>query len=322
MDTTTFHAPDAGASKNHSRRRRHSRLFTTGALITGALVGASGLAAVRAAGSGGEPSVVVPLSPERILDTRAGIGRLAPGPVGPDQTITLQVAGVGSIPPAATGVVLNITATDATEASYVTAWPTGDAQSTTSILNFRAGADIANMITATLGDSGAINLYNYTGTVHLVGDVAGYLLPTAGTGTALQGPPGPAGAQGVPGPQGPGAIVVNGILQEGSGTQSLGTIDAFTISATCSSVFHDANFVITPTAGVLSFHGFRSGQNPTEVLRDDGVNDFSAYTAAHSSTSGLLWLSSTGSFFAVDIEMTWSNGTCFFWAQFTPGKPI
>lgn len=144
-------------------------------------------------------SSVVPVDPVRILDTRQGLGGVT-GPVGPNQTITIDVAGTAPVPPDATGVILNITASEATAASYVSAWPTGTPQPNSSVLNFTAGEDIANMVTATLGADGGLHLFNSAGSVHLVADVAGYLL----AGDA-QGTPGPAGPQGPQGPAGPAA---------------------------------------------------------------------------------------------------------------------
>ncbi|MBW3576111.1 MAG: thrombospondin type 3 repeat-containing protein, partial [Actinobacteria bacterium] len=66
-----------------------------------------------------------PLSPTRILDTRVGNG--APtAKVGPSRTLGLQVTGRGGVP--ATGVsavVMNVTVTEPTASSYLTAWPAG-----------------------------------------------------------------------------------------------------------------------------------------------------------------------------------------------------
>jgi hypothetical protein len=47
--------------------------------------------------------------PTRILDTRTGLGTSAPGPIGPDSFITLQVAGVGDVPANATAAAVTVT---------------------------------------------------------------------------------------------------------------------------------------------------------------------------------------------------------------------
>ena len=127
------------------------------------------------------PSSVVTVDPARILDTRSALGVPGTTPVGPASSITLQVSGVGGVPANATGVVLNLTGTDATSNTFITATPTGTPRSTTSVLNVSPGVDIANTITIALGTNGQIDLFNNAGTVDLVADVTGFLLPDTGT---------------------------------------------------------------------------------------------------------------------------------------------
>lgn len=187
-----------------SARRRWAAV---GAAIT--LVAVLGGAGARSQGKSPNlpAAVVVPVSPYRILDTRNGIGAPA-APVGAEATITLQVGGVGPVPLDATGVVINLTGTQADTATYVTAYPSGGERQTTSVLNVTPGQDIPNMITATLGEGGRLDLYNFAGSLHLVADVAGYLLPagegpTTGGSIGPAGPAGPVGPVGAIGPAGP-----------------------------------------------------------------------------------------------------------------------
>jgi hypothetical protein len=114
------------------------------------------------------------------------------------------------VPADATGVVLNVTSNSATEPSYITAWPTGTERPEASVLNVTPGIDLPNMITAQLGDDGRLSLYNHTGSVHLIADVAGYLLPVG----AVSGPTGPVGPQGPAGPSGFAGVhvVLNGYI--------------------------------------------------------------------------------------------------------------
>ncbi|MEA2825963.1 MAG: hypothetical protein QOG43_402, partial [Actinomycetota bacterium] len=72
----------------------------------------------------GQPLHAV-VSPSRILDTRFGNG--APvAKVGSGATLALQVTGRGGLPASGvTAVVLNVTATDATQGGFVTAYPAG-----------------------------------------------------------------------------------------------------------------------------------------------------------------------------------------------------
>ncbi|WP_031152729.1 hypothetical protein [Streptomyces erythrochromogenes] len=70
------------------------------------------------------------------MDTRTGTGVPA-APVGTGGVVTLPVAGVDGIP--ATGVkavVLNVTATNPTQPSFVSVYPSGTTRSSASNLNF------------------------------------------------------------------------------------------------------------------------------------------------------------------------------------------
>jgi len=120
--------------------------------------------------------------PARILDTRT-----AQGPVGPGGVLRLKVAGVGGVP--ATGaqaVVMNITATNATAASYVTVYPEGSARPTASNLNFVGGQTKPNLVEVKLGIDGTVDFYNAFGSVDLIADMQGWVT-AAGTPTRTDG---------------------------------------------------------------------------------------------------------------------------------------
>jgi hypothetical protein len=123
------------------------------------------------------PSTIVSVDPARILDTREPIGVPVAASVGPDSSITVQVAGVGGVPENATGVVLTLTAAEGTADTFITATPTGQPRATTSVLNPGVSKAIANTITIGLGSDGRIDLYNKFGNVHLIADVTAYLVP-------------------------------------------------------------------------------------------------------------------------------------------------
>ena len=128
------------------------------------------------------------LSPARVLDTRSGLGGRTPGS---RQSIDVQVTGRGGVP--ATGVsavMVNLTATAGTSATYVSAYPTGTITPSTSNLNVAPHQTIANTAIVAVGAGGRISLSNYAGTQPLVADVVGYV--TDGTGTT--GPAGTTGA--------------------------------------------------------------------------------------------------------------------------------
>lgn len=183
---------------DRARPTRRTKLMAT---TVGLLLAAGGIGFEQAGASTSATavaSVTVPVTPFRILDTRLGIGTGGvTSAVAAGQSVSLQVAGVGTVPADATGVVLNITSNAATDPGYVTVWPTGQPRPEASVLNLAPGQDLPNMITAALGEGGRIDLYNFVGSVHLIADVAAYLLPAgSGGGSGPQGPQGPAGPRG------------------------------------------------------------------------------------------------------------------------------
>ena len=114
------------------------------------------------------------IEPSRILDTRTSIGGHL-GKLGHRDTMRLQVAGTGGVPASGvTAVTLNVTVTKPSNESYLTAWPTGARRPTASNLNFVPGQTVPNLVTVKVGGDGAINLYNHSGSTHVVVDVAGY----------------------------------------------------------------------------------------------------------------------------------------------------
>ena len=128
-------------------------------------------------GSVTAPGGFVPVGPTRILDTRTGTGARH-ATVGARHSVNLQVTGVGGIPTSnVSAVVLNTTVTNPTRSGYLTVYPTGHTRPTTSNLNFTAGQTIPNLVTVPVGAGGKITLYNgTTGTLNLIGDIAGYYI--------------------------------------------------------------------------------------------------------------------------------------------------
>jgi hypothetical protein len=75
-------------------------------------------------------------------------------------------------------VVLNVTATEATAAGFVTVWPEG-AQPLASSLNVdEVGQTRPNLVTVPVGSDGAVRLFTQSG-AHLLADVVGYYQPAA-----------------------------------------------------------------------------------------------------------------------------------------------
>jgi hypothetical protein len=115
-----------------------------------------------------------PIVPTRLLDTRDPTSAIK-APVGQGQAISVLVAGMANVPSAGAGaVVLNVTATNPTSASFLTVYPTGPAQPVASNLNFVAGQTMPNRVIVKLGSGGSVNFYNAFGSVDVVADVAGW----------------------------------------------------------------------------------------------------------------------------------------------------
>ena len=72
--------------------------------------------------------------------------------------------------------MLNVTATAATEETYVTVYPEGVRRPDASSLNVGQGATIANLVIAKVGSNGKVRLYNDAGGVELIADVTGYFI--------------------------------------------------------------------------------------------------------------------------------------------------
>lgn len=119
----------------------------------------------------------VPVVPARVMDTRAGLGGIV---LGPQETRRLQVVGVGGVPAfGVDAVAANITVTDPTSAGFVTAWPSGRRRPLASSLNFVPGQTVPNAAIIGVGPGGTIELYNSSGSSHLVVDITGWFASTA-----------------------------------------------------------------------------------------------------------------------------------------------
>ena len=131
----------------------------------------------------------VSLPPQRILDSRFGVG--LSGAWTPFQGRDLQVLGKGGVPASGvSAVVLNVTAVDPTASGHAVVFPTGVSPApTASNLNFTPGVAVPNLVVVKVGAGGKVRIVNQApGTTHYLADVAGYF--------ATEGaPPGPSGAR-------------------------------------------------------------------------------------------------------------------------------
>jgi hypothetical protein len=124
------------------------------------------------------------LTPARILDTRPNGPQVGPynSPFGPGTTRNVKVTDTGGVPANADAVVLNVTVTNTTQASFLSIWPTGQPQPLVSSLNWAAGQTIPNAVTVKVGTGGNISVFNPSGSVHVIVDVVGYYDTNTGSG--------------------------------------------------------------------------------------------------------------------------------------------
>jgi LPXTG-site transpeptidase (sortase) family protein len=118
----------------------------------------------------------VPISPERLLDTR-GNGVLNPLGNGvrplPGWTVEMPVIGRAAIPAGASAVAMNTTLVDAGRPGYITVYPAGVPLPNASNVNaMRRGHTIANHVVVPITSRGAA-LFSFGGG-HMLADVSGY----------------------------------------------------------------------------------------------------------------------------------------------------
>jgi hypothetical protein len=168
-------------------------------LVSGGLLTAS-------AASSPKVSSLVPITPCRLFDTRAGSDNVGPRswPLAGGETHVVPVWGTYgncTIPIGATGVSLGVTVVNPTAPSFLTVYPADEPRPLASNLNWVAGqAPTPNAVTATLASDGRLAFYNLAGSVDVLVDIMGYyeFSPTGGP----PGPPGPPGPKGDTGAQG------------------------------------------------------------------------------------------------------------------------
>jgi len=123
----------------------------------------------------GTGSLYQPFPARRVLDTRDGTGVGAPNQDG-SRPLNLT----GAVPAEATAVTFNLTATNVTTSTYVTAWPHGGARPVVSNLNLVPGDTRANLVTVALGADRTVDLFTQQGTADLIADLAGFYVPGEG----------------------------------------------------------------------------------------------------------------------------------------------
>jgi len=152
-----------------------------GAGTANAVVDLEGYYAAPGSGTTGQ---YVPVVPARITDTRAGSGQANAGiTLGQGSTLDVQVTGAGGIPATGvTAVVMNVTATNTSTASFFTVYPKGAGLPLASNLNWTRGVTVPNRVIVPVGTGGKVSFYNGVGLADLIVDVNGYFTDGTGSG--------------------------------------------------------------------------------------------------------------------------------------------
>jgi len=142
----------------------------------------SGEVAPDVAGSG-----FTSLVPVRVLDSRGALGGWASTPLGTTSR-SIKVTGASTaIPDTAVAVVMNVTVTQGSVGSFLTAYPAGTTKPNASNLNFGPNETIPNLVTVRIGTGGNVAFANNVGTVHVIADVVGYYAAAGSTGDSFFG---------------------------------------------------------------------------------------------------------------------------------------
>lgn len=107
-------------------------------------------------------------TPSRLVDTRLT------RPLGGSRVLNVPLRGVqNGVPDSARVAILNVTALRSTQQSFLTVYP-GSTRPNASNVNFAPGATVPNLVIATIGTDGSINIFNSTGSVDILVDVLGW----------------------------------------------------------------------------------------------------------------------------------------------------
>jgi hypothetical protein len=119
-----------------------------------------------------------PITPARLLDTRAGgatidgnysgVGALEAGQEG-----ELPIAGRGGVPDGVVATAINVTVSGASAPGFITVWPCDGDRPASSNVNYGPGTTTANLVMPGLSGSGSVCFYSLSRT-DLIVDVSGY----------------------------------------------------------------------------------------------------------------------------------------------------
>ncbi len=202
-------------------------------------------------GTAALPPTFHPVAPARLLDTRVPLGVGVVAPVAGGTSIDVRVTGRGGVPSAGvSAVVLNVTAVQATADTHLTVHPTGSDRPFASNLNLAATQTRPNLVVAQVGGGGRVTLFNNSGAVHLVADVAGWFDEGAATATGTRFVP-VAPTRLLDTREGPGTTLgAGGVLvldADDACAQPAGTVQAVVLNVTGVAASADTHLTVWPT---------------------------------------------------------------------------
>jgi hypothetical protein len=124
------------------------------------------------------PPKLTAIDPARLLETRSGLSTIdglfnAIGVRGAGSVTELQITGRVGVPSDASAVVLNVTATNAQAAGFITVFPCGTTRPTVSNLNTTAGGTVPNAVVTKIGTGGKVCIFTSSAT-DIIADINGY----------------------------------------------------------------------------------------------------------------------------------------------------
>ena len=171
------HSIGSGGGERRGQRLRWSAIGAVAMVVCG-VVGLGG--STSATVGSGERTVFVPITPCRLLDTRAGSDNVGQrqAPIRNNETFVTAVRGANgncNLPPGAVGVSMNVTAVDPSASSFLVVYPSDGVRGPGSNLNWTARqAPVPNAVTTKLSSDGKVAFYNLSGNVDIIADVNGY----------------------------------------------------------------------------------------------------------------------------------------------------
>ncbi|MFB7466542.1 hypothetical protein ACFCZ1_24130 [Streptomyces sp. NPDC056224] len=175
-DDQTSSTPAYPTAQTLDHSYAHAGVYTVKvSLFEGTTLRGTNEIAVRTAGN-----EFTPHAPTRLLDTRTGGAATKVPAYG---TARVKVAGAAQIPAGVTAVALNVTVTNPTKAGHVRVYAEGGDLPTTSNVNYAPGQTVPNLVLASVGDNGYVDIYNHgDGAIDVIADVTGYFSKSAASG--------------------------------------------------------------------------------------------------------------------------------------------